>query len=257
MIKSVKIKRISVFNRGRHSRKKDIILIEEPLEIFINGLQFAVIMRTPGDDVHLVTGLLYTEKIIKSADDIVKIIYCSKDLNSIEVVLKKRKHFIKRRMITTSSCGVCGRELIDDLMKSSIDLRKGSTVKFDKNIVLSLPNLMLANQTLFSQTGGSHSASLFSSDGRIILCKEDIGRHNAVDKIVGFALINDLLPLSTNILLVSGRISFEITQKALVSGISVICSISAASSLAIELAKRAGMTLIGMIRNNRFNVYCK
>lgn len=258
---------------------RDHLAVEEPLEIRL-GLRdgghraISITMRTPGDDAELAAGFLFTEGIIKSPEQIKQIRHCglkigkkngildrAADLNSntirvdlaedSSVDLKK----LERHFYTTSSCGVCG--------KSSIDALRSEAKPIDYNglevtgeIVNSLPQKLRKAQSVFEQTGGLHASALFDANGQIDIVREDVGRHNALDKVIGRKLLDSKLPLSDTILLVSGRASFELVQKALMAGIPVMAAVGAPSSLAVELAREYGMTLIGFVRNGRFNVYC-
>lgn len=244
-------RRVASKNGSKTRVFSDRILAEEPLEMYINGRRFAVTMRTPGDDVPLFIGLLYAEGIIKSLDNVLLVKHCKNDNNIIDARIKGGSPAVKRILITNSSCGLCGLELIKKIITRPIRNR----LRPAPRVILDIPRQMRRHQFLFSETGGSHAAALFSRDGKLVMCKEDIGRHNAVDKLIGAALLNKMLPLSAYALAVSGRISFEIVQKAYKASIPTVCSVSAASSLAVDFAKKAGMTLIGMIRGDSFNIY--
>ena len=243
---------------------------EEPLEIRLHGRPFAVIMRTPGADRELAAGFLFSESVVASAENLGTIEHCTENLsnpgnpaspaNLVNVTLTDvsaaalERILAERRQVTTnSSCGMCGRLTIDSLRADRPALRCDWTMP--RAIVASMPERLRAAQSVFDETGGLHAAGLFTSDGRLQVSAEDVGRHNAVDKVVGRMLIRDALPLSDHALFVSGRTSFEIVQKALFGGIPIVASVSAPSSLAIELAEEAGITLVGFVRGERFNIY--
>lgn len=247
----------------------DRVATEEPLEIRLHGRPFAVIMRTPGADRELSAGFLLAESVIRSGDDLGTIEYCldrdrggaaSNVLNvtlspssdrSIDAVLDGR-----RQMTTSSSCGLCGRRTIESLSTQVTPIRRSWTVSAAAIAVM--PSQLRARQAAFDETGGLHAAGLFEVDGgaaRLVDIAEDVGRHNAVDKIVGRALMRETLPLANHILCVSGRTSFEIVQKALIAGLPAVAAVSAPSSLAVELASEYGLTLVGFVRGDTFNIY--
>jgi FdhD protein len=269
---------------------QDVVAVEEPMEVRVNGAPFAVIMRTPGADRELAAGFLLAEDVIRGSDEIGTIEYCiaqepatgnsspgttgqdegpflrpfgssgAFDPNTLnvtvigEAIARLIVRLADRREVTmTSSCGLCGRKTIESLRQrvSSADGRW--TVSAD--IVRSLPGKLRQAQNVFDTTGGLHAAGLFSLDGSLLASAEDVGRHNAVDKVVGRYLIGDGLPLDRAMLVVSGRTSFELVQKALLAGIPLLAAVSAPSSLAIELAQQAGVTLCGFLRGETFNVY--
>jgi FdhD protein len=241
----------------------DHVAVEEPLEIRLGGLSLAVTMRTPGDDDELVAGFLHSERVIRGADDLDVIApYRVGDGeleggNVLNVLLKGdvrvARERLRRNFVTSSSCGLCGKVTIDavraDLPRLTSDLVvPGATLP-------RLEQAMGRAQATFERTGGLHAAGLFDADGRLLVLREDVGRHNAVDKVVGHILLARQLPLDRHVLMVSGRASFEIVQKALVARIPVVIAVSAPSSLAVELAEAAGMTLVGFARSGGFNVY--
>lgn len=239
---------------------EDTAAIEEPLEItIINEVEQKVIsitMRTPGNDEELAAGFLFTEGIIKNDNSIKSF---SKGLNTISVHINAGTEInlksSDRNFYMTSSCGVCGKSSIDSVRTNSqykINLKVNVV---SKKTILCLPELLRQNQNIFDTTGGLHASGLFDFSGNFIVLKEDVGRHNALDKIAGYALQNKLIPLSNKILLLSGRASFELIQKALMIGIPIICAVGAPSSLAIDLARENNITLIGFLRENRFNIY--
>jgi FdhD protein len=249
--------------------KTDLLAAEEPLEIrLVHGpvtarqqQAISVTMRTPGHDFELAAGFLFTEGIVRSAADIRKVSYCEGlSGNVVRVSLKGEVPVdsaqLTRHFYTTSSCGVCGKASID-AVQTTRRIRPDSAAAWTlaSDTLLALPHRLREAQVLFNQTGGLHGCALFDASGTLLLVREDVGRHNAVDKLIGAALQQDLLPLTQYGLLLSGRISFELVQKAWMSGISVIAAVGAPSSLAVQLATESGMTLVGFLRGNGFNVY--
>lgn len=242
------------------SELNDTTAIEEPLEIsIVCGTEKKIIsitMRTPGNDEELTAGFLFTEGIIKDNNSIESF---SKGMNTVTVHIKENAQInlksSERNFYMTSSCGVCGKSSIDSVRTNSqykIELLKNVA---SKKTILALPEILRKHQSIFDSTGGLHASGLFDFHGSFITLKEDVGRHNALDKLAGYALQNKLVPLSNNILLLSGRASFELIQKALMIGIPIVCAVGAPSSLAIDLAKENNITLIGFLRDNRFNIY--
>jgi FdhD protein len=220
----------------------------------------AVTMRTPGHDFELAVGFLFTEGLITSLEDVVTVRYCSvpSDQQQFNVVSVTLTHELpkvgpERNFYATSSCGVCGKASLDMIETNAGRVADGPTVSADT--VLQLPDTLRAAQKVFDTTGGLHGAALFSETGELLSLREDVGRHNAVDKIVGERFLAGDLPLSGRVLMVSGRSSFEIVQKAAMAGVPVICAVSAPSSLAVDAARRFGITLIGFLRGSRFNIY--
>ncbi|MDH7461743.1 formate dehydrogenase accessory sulfurtransferase FdhD [Chitinophagaceae bacterium 26-R-25] len=251
----------------------DAIAIEEPLEIRLEfgptgdrkTRNISVTMRTPGDDKDLATGFLFTEGIINNNKDILNVDHvffaCAENKeNVIQVALKEgvtpQLQSTERNFYTTSSCGVCGKGSINAIKTVSVFSNKNETqFAVSADLLHQLPGILLQHQAVFSNTGGLHASALFSKEGELLLVREDVGRHNALDKLIGSALNNNSLPLSENILLLSGRASFELVQKAAMAGINIIASVGAPSSLAVELAKEFNITLVGFLRNQRFNIY--
>ena len=237
----------------------DRVAMEEPLEVRVNGQSVAVMMRTPGHDEELAAGFLLTESVIESADDIAEIQHLT-DLdpevagNSLEVTLNKETDLseLTRHVYTSSSCGVCGKATIESVFQQFPPIEDFSSVSSD--FLLGLPGKLRKQQETFDRTGGLHASALFSMEGELLLLREDVGRHNALDKVIGRAL-RDQIDLSKVVLLVSGRISFELMQKALAGGIPAVAGISAPSSLAVKLARDSGQTLVGFLRERGFNVY--
>jgi FdhD protein len=260
--RSVPVRRVG---RPPEGSTTDVAAVEEPLEVRLHGRPFAVIMRTPGDDRSLAAGFLFAEGVVRSAHDIGAVEHChhpdrpevwnivdvyllGSAAASIPQVLEER-----RNVLATSSCGMCGRVAIESLQTRAARLPVAT--RFEKDVVARLPELLRERQLGFEGTGGLHAAAIFTPDGACELSAEDVGRHNAIDKVIGARLLEDALPLSSRALAVSGRTSFEIVQKAWLGGIELICAVSAPSSLAIEVAEEAGVTLLGFVRDGGFNIY--
>jgi len=242
---------------------RDQLAVEEPLEIRLAGMSLAVTMRTPGDDEELVAGFLFSERIIVGPDDLDVIArYRAPDVdpdagNVLNVLLKGdmrvAKERLQRNFIASSSCGLCGKVTIDSIRASLPPVESDMTVP--RTLFPRLALAMSGAQSVFEKTGGLHAAGLFDADGRLIVLREDIGRHNAVDKVIGHMVLTRRIPLDRHILLVSGRASFEIMQKALTARIPVVAAVSAPSSLAVQMALAADMTLVGFVRPGGFNIY--
>jgi FdhD protein len=261
--------RVRVVEDGRVRVRPDTLATEEPMEIRLLAGQttqtVAVTMRTPGADFELAAGFLYGEGIVDSPDDVQKISYCvDSDLdteqryNIVNVELRGGHEFdlrpLERHFYTTSACGVCGKASLEQLeLRGCPVMTAGPEVSAE--VINTLPEKLREAQGLFDATGGLHAAALFDDKGELIALREDVGRHNATDKLVGWALLEGRLPLTDHIVMVSGRSSFEILQKSLAAGVPVVCAISAPSSLAVDVAKQFGMTLVGFLRGSRFNVY--
>lgn len=248
------------------TRKKDVLATEEPLEILLRAgneqRTLAITMRTPGNDYDLAIGFLYNEGIIHSKDDFTSMTYCVDDkqqeYNSLRVQLKAESipelHQLERHFFTNSACGVCGTTMLDDLRERNIPaIPTGPIV--EPSLIVSLPDKLRQSQALFESTGGLHAAALFDLDGNLLALREDVGRHNALDKLIGWGLLNDQLPFHNKVLMVSGRASYELLQKSFVAGVPIFCAVSAPSSLAVDVAQRFGLTLIGFLRGSRFNIY--
>ena len=259
------IREVAILRQGQAAAERDSVAVEEPMEVRVNGASFAVIMRTPGADRDLAAGFLLAEDVIRSDDEIGTIEYCQ-DVdaegrgNTINVTVtgdaaeRLALRLNERRQVTmTSACGMCGRRTIESLQSRVATVRGDWTVGAD--VIASLPDRLRASQSVFDSTGGLHAAGLFDRAGVLQLSAEDVGRHNAVDKISGRTFLAGKHPLDASILLVSGRTSFELVQKALLAGIPVIAAVSAPSSLAIDLAAQANITLCGFVRGPRFNIY--
>jgi len=241
----------------------DYLAVEEPLEIRLGGINLSVTMRTPGDDEELVAGFLFSEGIIASADDIDVIARYRgsdgdpDDGNVMNVLLKGdmrvAKDRLRRNFVASSSCGLCGKATIDAIRATLPPVQSDIVISVDR--LNRLGAVMHDAQSTFEKTGGLHAAGLFDADARMIVLREDIGRHNAVDKVIGHRVLARSMPLDRHVLMVSGRVSFEILQKALTARIPVIVAVSAPSSMAVQMALAADMTLIGFARNGGFNLY--
>ena len=250
---------------GQVARRRDVAAREEPLEIRFGGSPFVVIMRTPGSDRELAAGFLLSERIVTRAADIASIQPCTdteaRDPGNVlnvwltgDAATRAAEALVHRRAVASnSSCGVCGRRSIDDLLCSVQRIESAWTLS--PGVIAGMPAALRATQTAFDETGGLHAAGLFDRDGALSASAEDVGRHNAVDKVIGHELFHDRIPLCDRVLFVSGRTSFEIVQKAVVAGIPVVAAVSAPSSLAIELAREANVTLLGFVRGDACNVY--
>ncbi|MDR6506825.1 formate dehydrogenase accessory sulfurtransferase FdhD [Arthrobacter oryzae] len=247
--------------------KEDVLAAEEPLEIRIGGRSFAVTMRTPGDDFDLVAGFLVSEGIIRGQSELISLRFCAGEAEgrqTFDVVEAQLRPDVvmpdtMRHVYTSSSCGICGTDSIEAVRKTLHFDPAQDQLRVPVDVLAELPARLRAAQAVFDKTGGVHAAGLFRIDdsGRpeLLCLREDVGRHNAVDKVVGWALRQDLLPLSGTVLQVSGRASFELVQKAALAGIPVLAAVSAPSSLAADLAAETGVTLVGFSRGNSFNVY--
>ncbi|MFI6698121.1 formate dehydrogenase accessory sulfurtransferase FdhD [Streptomyces sp. NPDC050509] len=252
---------------GVVTTRPDTLVAEEPLEIRLNGKALAITMRTPGDDFALAAGFLVSEGVLAAASDVRSIVYCAgaKDdgtntYNVVDVQLAPGVPVpditLERNVYTTSSCGLCGKASLDAVRTTArFPIHDTPPVQVEPALLAGLPDRLRAAQAVFDRTGGLHAAALFTEDGELLDIREDVGRHNAVDKLVGRALRQDLLPLSRAILLVSGRASFELAQKAVMAGIPVLAAVSAPSSLAVDLAAETGLTLVGFLRGPSMNVY--
>jgi FdhD protein len=251
--------------RGTEGSTRDLAAVEEPLEVRLHGKPFAVIMRTPGEDRALAAGFLLSEGVVRTADDIGAVEHCRHPdrpdgHNVVDVyLLGASKASLdtlladRRQVLTNSSCGLCGRLTIDSLKTRASALPVTWTMT--TTVAAGLPDRLRERQRVFDGTGGLHAAGLFTPDGICEASAEDVGRHNAVDKVIGTMVLEDRLPIAAHALAVSGRASFEIVQKAWLAGIGLVCAVSAPSSLAIDLAEDAGMTLLGFARDGGFNVY--
>ena len=261
--------RITVFNGDGMSTRNDRVVTEEPLEIRVSAggksTTLAVTMRTPGADFELATGFLFGEGVITDRAQVAGISYCKDDglpaeqlYNIVIVEVREATRLdlgaLERHFHVSSACGVCGKSSLEAISVRGVEpVREGPALH--PEVIRSLPDRLRDAQRLFESTGGLHAAGLFTSNGDLVAAREDVGRHNAVDKLVGWALLEGRVPLDDHVLMVSGRSSFEIAQKAITARVPVVCSVSAPSSLAVELATRFGMTLVGFLRGDRFNVY--
>ena len=251
---------------GVRVRRPDTLAAEEPLEIRVDKRALAVTMRTPGDDVDLALGFLLTEGVIRAPEDVRTAILCAGDqapntYNVVDVVLAPGVPAPDtdptRAFYTTSSCGVCGKASIDAVRTRSAYPVGADPVTVSPSVLSGLPDSLRTAQRTFATTGGLHAAALSTVDGELIAVREDVGRHNAVDKVIGWALRERRIPLSGHVLLVSGRASFELTQKASMAGIPILAAVSAPSTLAVELADEVGLTLVGFLRGTTMNVYSR
>ena len=261
--RSVDLTQVTEWNDGTASRKDDFLAAEEPLEIRIGENPLSVTMRTPGHDVELAAGFLFTEGLVQRREQIVALESVTGDNdgkrgNVVRAELSSEAlpdfEKLRRHFFAASSCGICGKASID-AVRSRLLRTPNPDFRVAPNLIVRLPEALRSAQDVFERTGGLHAAALFDAEGKLLIVREDIGRHNAVDKVVGWALLNGLIPLSDCVLLVSGRGGFEIIQKAIVAGIPVVASVSAPSSLAVQLARELRLTLIGFLRGNRFVVY--
>jgi len=261
--RSVDLTQVTEWNDGSAARKEDFLAAEEPLEIRIGENPLSVTMRTPGHDVELAAGFLFTEGLVQRREQIVALENATNDEDGkrgnvvrAEVASEALPDFdkLRRHFFAASSCGICGKASID-AVRSRLLRTPNPDFRVAPKLIVSLPEALRSEQDVFERTGGLHAAALFDGGGRLLIVREDIGRHNAVDKVIGWALLNERIPLSDCILLVSGRGGFEIIQKAIVAGIPVVACVSAPSSLAVQLARELRLTLIGFLRGNRFVVY--
>ena len=265
--------KVSKFKNNELKQSVDQVSIEEPLEIIIKFKEnntwiqntISVTMRTPGDDENLITGFLFNEKIIENINHIEDIQSIGKRVgkynldNKILVTLNNSKNVdidkIKRNFLTNSSCGVCGKTSLDTLEMIKKDKIVKSLPKIKYKIITKSSEILRKNQLEFSKTGGIHASGLLDKDGNIIALKEDVGRHNALDKLIGFVLKKNLLDVTNQFLACSGRLNFDLVQKALMSNISILTGVGAPTSLAIDLANKFDMTLVGFVKEDRFNIY--
>jgi FdhD protein len=252
---------VVVVRDGVATRRPDSLAGEEPMEIRVNGEAVSVTMRTPGSDFELALGFCLTEGIVRDSTEVRGIRYCVGDENQQYNVVDVRlvdpspvPTSLRRNVYTTSSCGLCGAASIEAVRKKVPDV-SGDGLRVPTDVLSELPQRLRAAQRVFDRTGGLHAAAVFSADGNLVRLQEDVGRHNAVDKVIGWAATNRRLPLTGQVLMVSGRIAFEIAQKALVAGVPMVVAVSAPSSLAVELAESAGMTMVGFVRGSSMNIY--
>lgn len=262
--------RVTAIDGESRALRSDAVTTEEPLELRLvaaNGERqaLAITMRTPGNDFEMAAGFLYGEGLIESRDEIGTISYCTdpdvdpeQQYNIVNVHLRHQSlpplKTLERHFYTTSACGVCGKANLEALQQRGQRVIESDLV-VPRSVLTKLPDALRVAQSQFDATGGLHAAALFTADGHLLAAREDVGRHNAVDKLVGWALLEGRLPLADHIVLVSGRASFELCQKVSHAGAPIMCAISAPSSLAIETARTFGMTLVGFLRGKRFNIY--
>jgi FdhD protein len=259
---------VDVVQEGRARTRSDYVATEEPLEMRLAAggaiRTIGVTMRTPGADFELAAGFLYGEGIVSSRDDVARVSYCVDpeidaeqryNIVNVDLTLPELPELpaLERHFYTSSACGVCGKAALESLHLRHEPLPPGPAVPVET--LYSLPDKLRGSQGIFDTTGGLHACGLFDLDGELLCLREDVGRHNAVDKVVGWALMNDALPLSDRIVMVSGRSSYEIVQKSLAAGAPIVCAVSAPSSLAVSVADEFNMTLVGFLRDNRCNVY--
>lgn len=261
-------RRIWSVENGQVTRKADHLATEEPLEILLRAggdqRTVAITMRTPGNDYELAAGFLHSEGIIVDKRDIVQMTYCTdgsgqlQEYNALRVQLRQdtlpELAQLERHFFTNSACGVCGATMLDDLAQRNLPPISTKT-RVSPQVLTGLPDTLREAQSLFEATGGLHAAALFTTDGELLALREDVGRHNALDKLIGWGLLNRQLPFDDKVILVSGRASYELLQKCRVAGAPVFCAVSAPSSLAVEVAERFGITLVGFLRGVRFNIY--
>jgi FdhD protein len=248
--------------------RPETLAVEEPLEIRVNGTPITVTMRTPGSDIELAQGFLLTEGVIAGRDDVITVRYCRgaaadgpNTYNILDVTLasgvQPRDVSLTRNFYATSSCGVCGKASLEAVSLISRHCPGDDPTRVAADALTEMPAKLRSAQKVFSSTGGLHGAALFTAEGTMLAVREDIGRHNAVDKVIGWALEQGRIPLSGTVLLVSGRASFELTQKAVMAGIPVLAAVSAPSSLAVDLASQSGVTLVAFLRGKSMNVYTR
>ena len=249
-----RILRVPVAGPAVH--RADLLAVEEPLEVQVDGEPLIVTMRTPGYDIDLAAGFLFTEGLLAGLDGVREIRMCDENVAFVELAPGATLlRTAARNFMATSACGVCGKDSIEAIrVRSAFDVT-ADQLRVSPAVLAGLPDRLREAQRVFSHTGGLHAAGLFTADGTLLALREDVGRHNAVDKLAGWALRSGLLPLAGHILLVSGRASFELAQKAVMMGVPVLAAVSAPSSLAASLADEAGMTLIGFLRGPSMNVY--
>jgi FdhD protein len=261
-------RRVQHVTAGDAVTRPETLVVEEPLEIRVNGTPITVTMRTPGSDIELAQGFLLTEGAIARRDDVLTVRYCKaatedgvNTYNVLDVTLAPGVRMpdvdVTRNFYTTSSCGVCGKASLDAVRLTSRHCPGDDPSTVAAETLSAMPGKLRAAQKVFASTGGLHGAALFGTDGTVLTVREDIGRHNAVDKVIGWALEADRIPLTSTVLLVSGRASFELTQKAVMAGIPVLAAVSAPSSLSVDLASQSGLTLVAFLRGDSMNIYTR
>jgi FdhD protein len=256
--------RALTWREGKASEREEKLAVEEPLEIRLAGRRFTLTMRTPGHDEELAAGFLFAEGFINHARELGEIRRVrgrkgAPEPNAIDVVLNVPadglRTRLKRNFVMSASCGVCGKTSIESIRRRVEP--PSDTARVAPATLLTLSERLREGQRVFAATGGLHGAAIFSLDGAMIAIREDVGRHNAVDKVIGYALTNEMLPLAHHLMMVSGRLSFEIVQKAAAAGVPILAAVSAPSSLAVELAEEVGTTLVGFLRDGSFNIYTR
>ena len=261
--RSVDLTQVTEWDDGKLSRKEDYLAAEEPLEIRIGDAPLSVTMRTPGHDTELAAGFLFTEGMVQQRAQILALEELEPTTaenrgNVVAATLAPSADYdsekMRRNFFAASSCGICGKASIDSVRSRALSA-PNPNFKLDPEVLVRLPDALRESQAVFGRTGGLHAAALFEGSGKLLVLREDIGRHNAVDKVIGWALLENRVPLNDAILMVSGRGGFEIVQKAVVAGLPVVASVSAPSSLAVQLAREMGQTLIGFLRGRRFVIY--
>lgn len=262
-------RRIQRYGAAGAAERLETLAVEEPLEIRVNGAPLTVTMRTPGNDVELTQGFLLTEGVIGGRADLHTAQFCAgadggdgrNSYNVLDATLAPGVPdpgpALRRHFYTTSACGVCGKTSLDSVLLQSRFRPADDPVTVTPATLTALPDKLLAEQDVFARTGGLHAAALFDAAGTALVVREDIGRHNAVDKVIGWAVEQNRVPLTGTVLLVSGRASFELTQKAVMAGVPVLAAVSAPSSLAVDLAAEAGVTLVAFLRGDSLNVYTR
>jgi FdhD protein len=257
--------RVQALDADRAVERPDKVVTEEPMEIRVHGSgqeprPLAITMRTPGNDFELAVGFCATEGILETAEDLDSVAYCLagegvQEYNVVTVKLRRRVDLEgrERTFVANSSCGLCGKTTLDQVEQHCARVGEGPRLR--RSVLATLPDRLRDAQAVFATTGGLHAAARFSTAGELISLREDVGRHNALDKVIGAALLERELPLSDEVLMVSGRVSYEIVQKAAVAGLPIVCAVSAPSSLAIDAASRFGQTLVGFLRGDAANVY--
>jgi FdhD protein len=257
--------RVHALDGERARARSDKVVTEEPMEIRVHGpgqepVPLAITMRTPGNDFELAVGFCFTEGVVDRSEDLDRVAYCvdagdEQEYNVVTVGMRRRvdagSH--RRDFVATASCGLCGKAALADVEQRCRPLASGFEVQ--RSVLTALPDRLRSSQAVFDATGGLHAAALFDAAGGLRTLREDVGRHNALDKLIGRAFLDVQLPLADTVLMVSGRVSFEIVQKAAMAGIPVLCAVSAPSSLAVEAAARLGQTVVGFLRGERANVY--
>ena len=251
--------RIQAYMRDGFAARDDTLAVERALEIHVAGAEPLITMRTPGADAELTAGLMHGEGVIRSRDDIVYLRAAPGEADVIRLMLKPearaRLGRVERNTLATSACGVCGKPSFSPPTPGARQPTQAESGRVAPALLLSLPDRLRAEQGVFESTGGIHAAGLFDSQGELLSVREDVGRHNALDKLIGAALLADRLPLSDCIVMLSGRASYELLQKSVMAGVPIVCAVSAPSSYAVTLAEQFGVTLVGFLRGDRFNVY--